>query len=255
MTMHIREFAELTGVSVRTLHYYDEIGLLKPCRVEENSGYRCYDETSLARMQEILFYRELDFSLDSIAGILASPAYDRKKALIRQKELLILKRDRLNRLIDALSGLETAETDPCYPEEGDTIMKAFDKSEYESAKEKYEAEVKEKWGGTDVYREHSAKTKNYSGEKWNAVTAGLDMVFEKFAACMKSGAAPDSAEAQAAAAGLQAYITENFYRCTKEILAGLGQMYVCDERFRANIDRHGEGTAEYAAEAIRIYCA
>lgn len=258
MKMHIREFAELTGVSVRTLHYYDEIGLLKPAFVDGNSGYRYYDETSLSRMQEILFYRELEFSLSAISGILDSPDYDRKKALLRQRELLILKRDRLNRLIDALSGSETEETAPEPPDErekGEKIMKAFDKSEYEAAKEKYEAEAKEKWGGTDAYREHSAKTKNYSGEKWNAVTAGLDAVFGKFAACMKNGDAPDSAEAQAAAAGLQAYITENFYRCTKEILAGLGQMYVCDERFRANIDRHGEGTAEYAAEAIRIYCA
>ncbi len=248
MKMQIREFAELTGVSVRTLHYYDEIGLLKPASVDGYSGYRYYDEASLARMQEILFYRELDFSLSAIAGILSSPDYDRQKALVRQRELLILKRDRLNRMIDALS--DAAEG----AEKGEDIMKSFDKKEYENARKKYETEVREKWGETEAYREHAEKTKEYSREKWNAVTDGLDAVFGEFAVCMESGAVPDSAEAQGLAAKLQAYITKNFYTCTKPILAGLGQMYVGDERFRQNIDRHGEGTAAFAAEAIRVYC-
>jgi DNA-binding transcriptional MerR regulator len=248
MTMHIREFAELTGVSVRTLHYYDEIGLLKPCRVDEQTGYRSYDETSLERMQEILFYRELDFSLGSIAEILSSPDYDKQKALVRQRELLILKRDRLNRLIDALdNAAECAE-------KGEMNMAIFDNSDYEAAKKQYESEVKEKWGETEAYREHSTRTKGYTREQWAKVTAGMDAVFGKFAACRADGNAADSPAAQAVAAELQAFITANFYTCTKPILAGLGQMYVCDERFRANIDRHGEGTADYASEAIRAYC-
>ncbi len=248
MTMHIREFAELTGVSVRTLHYYDEIGLLKPCHVDEQTGYRSYNQTSLERMQEILFYRELDFSLGTIAEILSSPNYDKQKALIRQRELLILKRDRLNRLIDALSGAAECA------EKGEMSMAVFDNSEYEAAKKQYEAEVKEKWGDTEAYREHFAKTKGYTKEKWTTVTAGMDAIFGKFAACRANGAAADSPEAQAVAAELQAFITANFYNCTKPILAGLGQMYVCDERFRTNIDRHGEGTADYASEAIHAYC-
>lgn len=119
---------------------------------------------------------------------------------------------------------------------------------------KYSTEVKEKWGATDAYREHSAKTKNYTKEKWDSVTAEMMEIFAEFSACMNSGAQPDSNEAQALAAKLQAFITENYYNCTKEILAGLGQMYVCDERFRKNIDKHGEGTAQFAADAIAAYC-
>ena len=107
MKMHIREFAKLTGVSVRTLHYYDEIGLLNPSFVDEQNGYRSYDERSLERMQEILFYRELDFSLKSIAEILSSPNYNKRKALIEQKRLLTLKKDRLERLIKALDSAVT----------------------------------------------------------------------------------------------------------------------------------------------------
>ena len=148
MKQQIKEFAELTGVSVRTLHYYDEIGLLKPSYVDEQNGYRFYDETSLERMQEILFYRELDFSLKSIAEILASPNYDKPKALAEQKRLLTLKKNRLERLIAAL---EQAE-------KGEITMSAFDNSEYETARQQYEDEAKQRWGGTDAYKESQAKT-------------------------------------------------------------------------------------------------
>ena len=102
--MQIKDFAEFTGVSVRTLHYYDEIGLLTPANVDRHTGYRYYDETSLLRMQEILFYRELDFSLKSIREILSSPDYDKEKALHQQKKLLILKKQRLEKLISAIDG-------------------------------------------------------------------------------------------------------------------------------------------------------
>lgn len=126
MKLQIKEFAELTGVSVRTLHYYDEIGLLKPSYVDEQNGYRFYNDASLERMQEILFCRELDFPLKSIAEILASPNYDKQKALAEQKRLLTLKKDRLERLVAAL---EQAE-------KGEITMSAFDSSEYETARRK-----------------------------------------------------------------------------------------------------------------------
>ena len=119
--------------------------------------------------------------------------------------------------------------------------------------EKYETEVRERWGNTDVYREHEQKTKNYTKEKWAKANDGLMAIFAEFAACKASGASADSAEAQALVAKLQAHITENYYTCTREILAGLGKMYVADERFQKNIDKYGEGTAEFAAEGIRIY--
>ena len=117
----------------------------------------------------------------------------------------------------------------------------------------YENEVRERYGNTAAYREHEQKTKNYTKEKWAEANVGLMALFAEFAACKESGASADSAEAQALAAKLQAYITANYYTCTDEILAGLGKMYACDERFKKNIDKHGDGTAEFAAEGIKIY--
>ena len=118
----------------------------------------------------------------------------------------------------------------------------------------YNIEVKQRWGETDAYKEHSEKTANYTQDKWQQVNYGLDTVLAKFAECKKSVQTPDSDEAQALVIGLQAYITENYYTCTNEILAGLGQMYVADERFKNNIDKHGNGTAEFISQAIKFYC-
>ena len=117
----------------------------------------------------------------------------------------------------------------------------------------YKTEVCERWGDTSACREHEQKTKNYTKEKWAEANDGLMAIFAEFAACKESGASADSAEAQALVAKLQAHITANYYTCTDEILTGLGKMYVADERFKKNIDKYGEGTAEFAAEGIRIY--
>ena len=118
----------------------------------------------------------------------------------------------------------------------------------------YENEARSRWGNTYVYREHEQKTKNYTKEKWAEANDGLMAIFAEFAACKDSGASADSSEAQALVAKLQAHITANYYTCTDEILAGLGKMYVADERFKKNIDKCGEGTAEFASEAIEVYC-
>ena len=118
----------------------------------------------------------------------------------------------------------------------------------------YETEVRERWGNTSTFREHEQKTKNYTKEKWAEANDGLMSIFAEFAACKNSGASADSAEAQALVGKLQAHITENYYTCTDDILAGLGKMYVADERFKKNIDKYGEGTAEFASKAIAIYC-
>ena len=115
-------------------------------------------------------------------------------------------------------------------------------------------EVRERWGDTSAYREHEQKTKNYTKEKWAEANDSMMAIFSEFATCKASGANADSAEAQALVAKLQAHITEHYYTCTDEILEGLGKMYVADERFKKNIDKYGEGTAEFAAEAIAIYC-
>ncbi len=118
----------------------------------------------------------------------------------------------------------------------------------------YENEARERWGNTDTYREHEQKTKNYTKEKWAEANDGLMAIFAEFAMCKDSGVSADSAEAQTLVAKLQEHITENYYTCTDEILAGLGKMYVADERFKKNIDKYGEGTAEFALEAIVVFC-
>ena len=118
---------------------------------------------------------------------------------------------------------------------------------------KFDGEICERWGNTDAYREHERKTKNYTKEKWAEASDGLMAIFAEFSVCKESGASADSAEVQALVAKLRAHITANYYTCTDEILVGLGKMYVADERFKKNIDKYGEGTAEFAAEGIRIY--
>ena len=118
----------------------------------------------------------------------------------------------------------------------------------------YEKEARERWGDTSAYREHEQKTRNYTKEKWAEANDGLMAIFAEFAVCKHNGAEADSDEAQALVAKLQAHITENYYICTDEILAGLGKMYIADERFKKNIDKYGEGTAEFAADAIEVYC-
>lgn len=239
MKMRIKEFADFTGVSVRTLHYYDEIGLLKPAFVDMASGYRFYDDDSLLRMQEILFYRELDFSLKSIGEIISSPNYDKSKALNEQKHLLTLKKERLERLISAIDSAV----------KGENVMTAFDNKEFE----RYKAEAEEKWGRTDAYRAHAERTKHYSQQKWNDLADGMDHIMAEFAVCCKNGETPDSVEAQNLVKTLQDYISGNYYPCTNEILSGLGQMYVADERFQTNIDKHADGTAAFICDAIKVY--
>ncbi|MGM9551757.1 MAG: MerR family transcriptional regulator [Clostridia bacterium] len=245
MKLHIREFAKLTGVSVRTLHFYDEIGLLKPSSVDEQNGYRFYDEYTLTKMQEILFYRELDFPLKEIRMILSSPDYDKQNALKEQKHLLELKKERLERLISALDDVMKGEI---------VNMNVFDNSEFEAKRDQYAKEAKEKWGNTAAYKENSEKVKNYSADKWEQINSAMDSKIAEFADCKRKGFVPDSQKAQELSKKWQDFITENYYTCTKEILAYLAEMYVADERFRSNIDRHGSGTAQFMSDAIKAYC-
>ena len=237
MNMQIKEFAAYTGVSVRTLHYYDEIGLLKPAFVDRTTGYRYYDNASLLRMQEILFYRELDFSLKRIEEILSSPHYDKTAALQEQKQLLILKKERLERLISAIDGASR----------GENVMNAFDKTKIEG----YKQEAKARWGDTAAYAQYTEKVADKNEAD---LLSGMESVLAEFSTCKAQGNVPSSPAAQELVEKLQNYISNHFYTCTKEILAGLGQMYTADERFKTNIDKHGEGTAEFISTAITHYC-
>ena len=237
--MQIKEFAAFTGVSVRTLHYYDEIGLLRPACVDRSTLYRYYDETSLLRMQEILFYRELDFSLKSIREILSSPDYDKNKALETQRQLLLLKKERLEGLIAAIDGAV----------KGENIMNAFDNSKFEQ----YKTEAKAKWGKTDAYKEFEEKTAGQTEGQQLSAAEGLMAIFTELGAIRDT--APDSAEAQALVKKLQDYITAHYYTCTKQILKGLGYMYIAGDEMTDNINKAGgEGTAQFAQKAIEVYC-
>ena len=237
--MQIKEFAAFTGVSVRTLHYYDEIGLLRPACVDRSTLYRYYDEASLLRMQEILFYRELDFSLKSIREILSSPNYDKNKALETQRQLLLLKKERLEGLIAAIDGAV----------KGENIMNAFDNSKFEQ----YKTEAKAKWGKTDAYKEFEEKTAGQTEGQQLSAAEGLMAIFTELGAIRDT--APDSAEAQALVKKLQDYITAHYYTCTKQILKGLGYMYIAGDEMTDNINKAGgEGTAQFAQKAIEVYC-
>lgn len=231
----VKEVSKLTGVSVRTLHHYDAIGLLKPAKTTE-AGYRLYDDAALSRLQTILFYRELQFPLKEIREILDSDHFDASEALAQQIKLLELQQAHLGELINYARKIQ---------KRGIKYMDftAFDNKEID----KYKAETKERWGATAAYRE--SETRKVSDD---APQQMLE-IFKRFAEVIHLP--PESEEVQALAAELQQHITDNYYTCTKEIFRGLGEMYVGDERFRRNIDEAvGEGTAAFAARAIAIYC-
>ncbi|MBQ3501790.1 MAG: TipAS antibiotic-recognition domain-containing protein, partial [Oscillospiraceae bacterium] len=191
------------------------------------------------RMQEILFYRELDFPLRSIAEILSSPDHDTKKSLEEQRKLLILKKERLERIISSIDDAM----------KGENIMSAFDNSEFE----KYKAEAREKWGRTEAFEEYESKNADRSKAENDFLCEKMMDIFQRIGEIKNLPA--DSSEAQSLIKELQDFITGNYYTCTDEILSGLGKMYVGDERFKNNIDKAGgTGTAEFAAKAIEIYC-
>ena len=234
----VHEVSQISGVSVRTLHHYEAIGLLRPTAVTE-AGYRLYDDTALARLQSILLFRELAFPLKEIKRIMDDPQFDQATALEQQIRLLELQQERLSRLIDLAR--ETMKTGVTHMD-----FTAFDNSKLEQ----YAAEVKERWGNTAAYQESAQRP---AAEQKDAA-AGLMAQFARMGR-LRTGD-PAGQEAQAAVRELQEFITKHFYTCTPEILAGLGQMYTADDRFRASIDAAGgEGTADFAGKAITVYCA
>lgn len=236
----VKEVSAMSGVSVRTLHHYDAIGLLPPTRVTE-AGYRLYDDNALARLQAILLFRELQFPLKDIKTILDSPKFDPQTALKDQIRLLELQRDRLNELISHARQIQKTGVI-------DLNFKPFDKSK----EEEYAAQAKAKWGNTDAYKEFEKKTQGQSAEQMKSTGDALMEIFAQFGAIRHT--APDSAEAQALVNKLQNFITAHYYTCTPQILRGLGQIYVTGDSMTENIDKAGgEGTAEFANKAIEIY--
>ena len=232
----VKEVSAITGVSVRTLHHYDAIGLLKPTQVTD-SAYRLYDDTALRRLNTILLLRELEFPLKEIRQILDAPGFDPISALEDQIRLLELKREHLDQVIAHARSIQKSG-----------VISLNFKPYDQSKQERCAAEAKERWGNTEAYKEYEQRGKEGSQ---SAEDAMMD-IFREMGQIQDLS--PDAPEAQALAEKLQNFITENYYTCTKQILAGLGQMYTADERFRQNIDRHGEGTAQFVSDAIANYC-
>lgn len=241
MMRTVKDVSKITGVSVRTLHHYDAIGLLKPTKVTE-AGYRMYDDTALSRLQNILLFRELQFPLKEIKVILDSPDFDPSKVIAQQIGLLELQYKRIGELISFAreiqkKGVVTMDFD------------VFDKKEIE----KYKEEVQAKWGNTKAYQEYKQKDVARNEGSYSKIATELMAVFSELGGLKHL--TPDSDEVQKKISALQKFITDHYYTCTNEILRGLGELYICDERFKGTLDRAGgDGTAEFVSQAISVYC-
>ena len=239
--MTVNEVSKLTGVSIRTLQYYDTIGLLKPVEYTE-AGYRLYDDTSLERLQQILLFKELEFPLKEIKGIIEAPNFDRNRALEQQIELLIMKKEHLENLIDFARGIKGIG------------MKYMDFKVFDTKKiDEYFKRAKEQWGQTAEYKEYEEKTKNWTKDDEVAAANEFMEIFVEFGRMKEKD--PSDEQVQVQVKRLQDYITEHFYTCSDKILQGLGRMYAGGGELNENIDAAaGIGTAEFASNAIDIFC-
>ena len=239
--MTVNEVSRLTGVSIRTLHYYDQLGLL-PAAGHTDSGYRLYDDAALERLQQILLFRELEFPLKDIQRILTNSAFDRQKALAQQIELLTLKKQHLESLISLAQ--KTLTTGGTYMD-----FTAFDTQKIQE----YTKQAKQQWGATSAYKEFEQKTAHQTAQEAADMGSRLMEILAVFGGMQHKSPAAPAVQTQVKA--LQAFITEHYYTCTKEIFAQLGQMYGAGGAFTENINAAGgPGTAEFAAKAIEVYC-
>ncbi len=239
--LSVSEVSRLTGISVRTLRYYDEIGLLPPTAATE-AGYRLYDEASLRRLQIILIYRELQFPLREIALLLSGDEENMIAALERQIQLLQKERTHLDNLITLAQGIKALG------------VNNLDFSEFDVKKiDEYEEQAKASWGTTDAYKEYERKSAGRTPEDNRALVAGMTGIIAELGELRTLQ--PSDSRVQAAVQKLQDYITEHYYTCTDEILLSLGSMYSGGGSFQHNIDKvAGEGTAEFISRAIGIHC-
>lgn len=239
--MTVNDVSKLTGVSIRTLQYYDSIGLLAPTKYTE-AGYRLYDDTAMERLQQILLFRELEFSLKEIKCILDAPDFDRNKALEQQIELLTMKKEHLEGLITFARKIKTTGVSKM-------DFNVFDKNKIEE----YTRKAKEQWGQTAEYEEYVEKSAKSSSEVQRQAWQNLMLIFVEFGKMLDKK--PENPDVQLKVRELQEYITKHFYKCSNEILNGLGKMYASGGEFTENIDKaSGAGTAVFVAKAIEIYC-
>ncbi|MCC7196981.1 MerR family transcriptional regulator [Candidatus Peregrinibacteria bacterium] len=246
MSYTVQQLANLAGVSVRTLHYYDQIDLLKPSSVQKN-GYRYYEETELLTLQQILFFRELEFSLEDIKKIMSSPGFDMKEALLDQRKLIKLRKKRLSRLIKTIDKT-ILKLNHKIAMKDDELYGNFTKEEME----KYTEEARQKWGHTDAYKQSQERVKKMGKEGLKKVLEESGKLTQEIAAAMKAGEDPKSDKVQVLIArhydGLRAFYEPNF-----EMYRGLAEMYVADPRFKANYEKVAVGLAEYLRDGMVYY--
>ena len=239
--MTVNEVSKLTGVSIRTLQYYDTIGLLPPTEYTE-AGYRLYDDTAMERLQQILLFRELEFPLKEIRRIIDSPDFNRNKALEQQMKLLTMKKEHLEGLISFARKIK------------ETGVNKMDFQVFNTTKmDEYTKKAKEQWGQTAEYKEYEEKTSKQSLEAQKQALQNFMLIFVEFGKMMDKK--PEDSDVQLKVKEFQDYITDHFYKCSNEILKGLGEMYVSGGEFTENIDKAArDGTAVFVAKAIDIYC-
>lgn len=243
-TYTIHKLAKLAGVSVRTLHHYDHIGILQPVRNSTN-GYRIYNESSVVRLQQILFFKELDFTLEEIHRILESPEYDRVQALEEQKRLIMLKKDRLEGLVQTIdtmiSRLKGGE-----PMDTNTIFDSLSDEQIED----YKKEAKARWGSTDMYKKSVERSHNWSKEDIKRVQREWTVLLTAVADTMDEGIRSDAT--QKAIDDIYKHL-HTFYEPNLDMFEGLGKMYVDDDRFRKTFEKIKSGLAEYVRDAVVYY--
>lgn len=250
----VSEVARLAHVTVRTLHHYDEIGLLTPSD-RSRVGYRLYAEADLERLHQILLYRELGFTLEAIGQIMDEPALDRRTALRAQRDLLVEKRRKTEAVICAVDRtLETLEGGR--PMTAHEMFDGFEDlaqapDDVRAHHAEHAKEAHERWGETDAYKESLRRAKGYTKEDWGRIQAQANDNEARMAALMAEGEDPEGAKAMAVAEAMRQHIGASFYPCSHEMHAGLADMYEADERFKAHYEERAEGLASFVARAVR----
>ena len=249
MSYTVGAVARMAGVTVRTLHHYDEIGLLRPGGRSE-AGYRRYDEGDLERLQRILFYRELGFGLDQISSVLTDGAADGVAHLRRQHAMLLERIERLKRMATAVEKAMEATTMgiSLTPEERFEVFGDFDPDEHT-------AEVQERWGDSDAYRESTRRARSYTKDDWQRIKGQGEAAIEQVVAAMNAGKPANSPDAMDGAEAHRRQIDDAFYPCSYEMHVGLAEMYLADARFTATYEKIADGLAQYLHDAIKANAA
>jgi DNA-binding transcriptional MerR regulator len=237
----VSEVSELANVTVRTLHHYDEIGLLSPA-ARSDAGYRLYSRADLERLQEVLVWRQLGFSLTEIRRLLDDPGHDRLGAVRQQLELIGRKIERLGATARALEAALAAHENESDAQEA-TMFEGFESTDYE-------LEARERWGDSAAHSESAARTAGYGEREWREIAAESGQINADFAASMAAGEPAGGERAQAIAKRHREHISRWFYPCSPELHCGLGELYVADARFAANFESHHAGLAAYVRDAI-----